>query len=310
MLKHPTDHAGLEILSFDRCLQLLATVPVGRISFFADGEIVVLPVNFAMDSQAPVFRHGPRVEVVRGGKTRTWWPSRPTNMTREPGPDGASWLPAALKAVYEDEEVERLGQLRRWSPWVSAEDRPFWIRIRPSSISGRQTPGRGELHVSSTVVNAKTCEISQGQMRACLRSWVRAGPDRGQRRLRRGRVRRVHGARRRPAGAGLPAAGRRVATGRSVTTIEGLAGSAGEPLHPVQRALIAERASQCGYCTPGIALRAAALLAAHPDPGDGQIAAALDPCLCRCGCYPRIVRAVHRAAALARGEDEPAEPGP
>jgi len=90
--------------------------------------------------------------------------------------------------------------------------------------------------------------------------------------------------------------------GRSVTTIEGLAGLADEPPHPVQRALIAERASQCGYCTPGVALRAAALLAAHPDPGDGQIAAALDPCLCRCGCYPGIVRAVHLAAALARGE--------
>ena len=95
-----------------------------------------------------------------------------------------------------------------------------------------------------------------------------------------------------------------LAAGCSVTTIEGLADSAGEPLHPVQRALVAERASQCGYCTPGIALRAAALLAAHPDPGDGQIAAALDPCLCRCGCYPGIVRAVHRAAALARGADE------
>ena len=91
---------------------------------------------------------------------------------------------------------------------------------------------------------------------------------------------------------------------RSVTTIEGLADLAGEPLHPVQRALIAERASQCGYCTPGMALRATALLAVHPDPADGQIAAALDPCLCRCGCYPSIVRAVHRAAALARGEGE------
>jgi [2Fe-2S] binding domain/Molybdopterin-binding domain of aldehyde dehydrogenase len=91
--------------------------------------------------------------------------------------------------------------------------------------------------------------------------------------------------------------------GRAVTTIEGLADAAGEPLHAVRRALIAERASQCGYCTPGVALRAAALLAEHPDPGDEQIAAALDPCLCRCGCYPRIVRAVHRAA-VARGEDD------
>ena len=98
-------------------------------------------------------------------------------------------------------------------------------------------------------------------------------------------------------------------TGRLVTTIEGLADSG--PLHPVQRALAAERATQCGYCTPGIALRAAALLAADPDPGDDQIAAALNPCLCRCGCYPRITRAVHRAAAMIRDDDGAApEPEP
>ena len=97
--------------------------------------------------------------------------------------------------------------------------------------------------------------------------------------------------------------------GRSVTTIEGL-GDPG-PLHPVQRALAAERAAQCGYCTPGIALRAVALLAADPDPDDGQIAAALNPCLCRCGCYPRITRAVHRAAAMIReGDETTPEPRP
>ncbi len=69
--------------------------------------------------------------------------------------------------------------------------------------------------------------------------------------------------------------------GRSVTTIEGLA--AGGRLHPAQQALAGERASQCGYCTPGMALRMAALLSADPDPGDEQIAAALEPGLCRCG---------------------------
>ncbi|MGD0219260.1 MAG: molybdopterin cofactor-binding domain-containing protein [Acidimicrobiales bacterium] len=87
--------------------------------------------------------------------------------------------------------------------------------------------------------------------------------------------------------------------GRSVTTIEGLIDGAG--LHAIQQALIEERASQCGYCTPGIALRAAALLASDPDPDDDRLAAALDPNLCRCGCYPRIVRAVRRAAATSRG---------
>jgi len=97
--------------------------------------------------------------------------------------------------------------------------------------------------------------------------------------------------------------------GRSVTTIEGLA--SGGRLHPIQQALAEERASQCGYCTPGMALRAAALLAADPDPGDRQIRAALEPNVCRCGCYPRIVRAVCRAAGLLRGPAQQApEPVP
>ena len=86
--------------------------------------------------------------------------------------------------------------------------------------------------------------------------------------------------------------------GRSVTTIEGLA--IGNSLHPMQQALIEAAASQCGYCTPGMALRGAALLADNPDPNDTEIAAALDPNLCRCGCYVRIVQAVRRASELSR----------
>ena len=86
--------------------------------------------------------------------------------------------------------------------------------------------------------------------------------------------------------------------GRSVTTIEGLGG--GRRLHPVQQALAEEHGFQCGYCTPAMALRAAALLATDPHPSDQAIAAALEPNLCRCGCYPRIIRAVRRAAVLLR----------
>jgi len=89
--------------------------------------------------------------------------------------------------------------------------------------------------------------------------------------------------------------------GRSVTTIEGLATDG--RLHPIQEALVEEGASQCGYCTPGMALRAVALLSTDPDPGDGRIAEALGPNLCRCGCYPRLTRAVHRAAALLASGD-------
>ena len=163
--------------------------------------------------------------------------------------------------------------------------------------------------MSSVIVNSKTCEIAgPGQsLLAFLRSGLGltgAKPGCGEGACGACTVL-VDGA---PVLACQMRAGDVV--GRSVTTIEGLAGPA-EPLHPVQRALAAERASQCGYCTPGIALRAAALLAADPDPGDGQIAAALNPCLCRCGCYPRITRAVHRAAAMIRGDDEAApEPEP
>lgn len=86
------------------------------------------------------------------------------------------------------------------------------------------------------------------------------------------------------------------AEGRVVTTIEGLSR---DRSHPVQQALVAEQAIQCGFCTPGIALAAAALLARNPDPGEDEIKAAL-PNLCRCGVYPRLVRAVQRAGKVAR----------
>ena len=84
--------------------------------------------------------------------------------------------------------------------------------------------------------------------------------------------------------------------GRSVTTIEGLSA---DRSHPVQQALVAEQAIQCGFCTPGIAIAAAALLARNADPTAEDIAAAV-PNFCRCGVYPRLVRAIQRAGRVAR----------
>jgi nicotinate dehydrogenase subunit A len=83
--------------------------------------------------------------------------------------------------------------------------------------------------------------------------------------------------------------------GKDVTTIEGL-GNEKKP-HPLQRAFIAEQALQCGYCVPGILMSAAALLMRNPAPTDGDVRAALDRNLCRCGSHNRMVRAVLRAAA-------------
>jgi nicotinate dehydrogenase subunit A len=89
----------------------------------------------------------------------------------------------------------------------------------------------------------------------------------------------------------LPAA---AAAGARVTTAEGLGGDG--VLHPVQQAFLDEQAAQCGYCTPGMVVAAAALLAASPAPSEAEVLRALDGHICRCGTQRRIVRAVLRAA--------------
>ena len=88
------------------------------------------------------------------------------------------------------------------------------------------------------------------------------------------------------------------AVGKQITTVEGLGrlvANEGD-LHPVQKALIAEQAAQCAYCMSGIAISAAALLAANKRPTEAEVRAALDKHLCRCGSHNRVVKAVMRAA--------------
>ncbi len=82
--------------------------------------------------------------------------------------------------------------------------------------------------------------------------------------------------------------------GRSVTTVEGL-GTRKAP-HALQEAFIADQAAQCGYCTAGFLVSAAALLARSPHPSESEVREALDRNLCRCGAYQRVVRAVLRAS--------------
>ena len=89
------------------------------------------------------------------------------------------------------------------------------------------------------------------------------------------------------------------ADGESITTIEGLAN--GSDLHPVQAAFVEHDAVQCGYCTPGQVLAAVALLARDSDPSDESIRHAMSGNLCRCGTYPKIVRAIQSVAAETRG---------
>jgi aerobic-type carbon monoxide dehydrogenase small subunit (CoxS/CutS family) len=85
---------------------------------------------------------------------------------------------------------------------------------------------------------------------------------------------------------------------REVTTIEGLARNG--TLNPVQRAFVELGAFQCGFCTAGIVVRATALLRSQPRPSRAEIRRALETNLCRCCGYSRILKAVERAAELAR----------
>jgi len=85
---------------------------------------------------------------------------------------------------------------------------------------------------------------------------------------------------------------------KTITTIEGLA--KGDTLHPVQEAFLTEGAMQCGYCTPGMVLTAAALLERNPDPTDQEIVTAMNNNICRCNGYTKIINAVRHAAENMR----------
>ena len=84
------------------------------------------------------------------------------------------------------------------------------------------------------------------------------------------------------------------AEGAKVETIEGLA--AGGKLHPLQEAFIEHDALQCGYCTPGMVLSIKALLDKNPQPTAEDVRTAIDGNLCRCGCYPNIIKAAPAAS--------------
>lgn len=99
--------------------------------------------------------------------------------------------------------------------------------------------------------------------------------------------------------------------GKSITTLEGLPAWYAKQkglwqapaLHPVQQAFIDEQAVQCGYCYNGMAIKASELLSKNPQPTDAEIRTAMNGHLCRCGTYPRIMKAIQRASkAITGGE--------
>ena len=96
------------------------------------------------------------------------------------------------------------------------------------------------------------------------------------------------------------------AEGRSITTLEGLPAWYAEKkklakapnLHPMQQAVIDEQAIQCGYCYNGMIVKASELLSTNPQPTDAEIRSAMNGHICRCGTYPRIIKAIQRASKV------------
>lgn len=138
MAKLATDHAGLEIMPLADCFRLLEAVPVGRIGFLAGGEVVILPVNFLIDGQDVLFRTGTGSKM--GSLEIGHYVGFEADSYDATTHSGWSVVANGLAEVVEDdEEIARLDALGL-ATWGAAEDQT-WIRIRPTSITGRRIAG-------------------------------------------------------------------------------------------------------------------------------------------------------------------------
>lgn len=140
MVGYAPDHAGLETIPLDDCLRLLASVPLGRLAFVADGEVVVLPVNHAVSGQDVVFRTtlGSKLSAAESENAVTF----EADHYDPRGRAGWSVLVTGRAAmVYDDAEIAALDRLGL-EPWPEAVDRSFWVRIRPTAVTGRRLPAR------------------------------------------------------------------------------------------------------------------------------------------------------------------------
>lgn len=129
---------------------MLASVPVGRVGFITDGELVILAVNHVVDGHNVAFRtaHGSKLSAADGQNLATFEADHykqnlatfEVDHYNEQTRSGWSVVVTGRAEVVDAEaDVQRLTR-RGLHPWVTAVQHPFWIRIRPTSISGRQTP--------------------------------------------------------------------------------------------------------------------------------------------------------------------------
>lgn len=138
----PVDHTGLRVMGLDECLDLAASVPVGRIAFVVDGEVTVLPVSHTVDGVDVCFRTsgGSKLEAAVGHDRVAFEVDRWDAESRT----GWSVLAQGTAVLVTDEQDVRRLELQAGRPWVHpADGAPQWVRVRTQQISGRavEQPG-------------------------------------------------------------------------------------------------------------------------------------------------------------------------
>ena len=145
MRKLATDREGLEILHLGDCFLLLQSVPVGRIGFVAGGEVVILPVNFQVDGQDVVFKTRAESTLCAAGIGH-YVGFEADSYDAATGTGWSVIVNGLAELVDSAEETARLDGLGL-SSWGVGASGPVWVRIRPSSITGRRiaaaSPGQG-----------------------------------------------------------------------------------------------------------------------------------------------------------------------
>lgn len=142
MSDHPsTDYSGLEVLSKDECLELLASEPVGRIAFVHEGAPMVLPVNHHVEGWAVLFR------TDLGSKLSAAIMERAVafEVDHYDASDRSGWsvlVTGTATSVDDADEIAELDQLEL-SPWATGGERVHWVRIQPDEISGRRVRAEG-----------------------------------------------------------------------------------------------------------------------------------------------------------------------
>ena len=132
----PTDHAGLEVMSRDACDEKLRGTSVGRVGFVADGDVVILPVNYRWHGGAIVFRTSAGSKLEAAGRRAAV--AFEIDGWDDPSQTGWSVLVkgTAVEILSDDEADSLFGLGLR--PWAEAVERRQWVRIRPDEITGRK----------------------------------------------------------------------------------------------------------------------------------------------------------------------------